>query len=175
MRHYTIKTEDVGVPFLRAFGSAWPVSGFLGRILAGDVGKRVYLCGGILLIENDEQRAARIACCDPTTPAKTDRLCQALHNHNPDDFEAISTPIMGATRCECPTGCGMIAVLHLYRVTAYLHETPIYDTLPVDFCEPCGGDALESGLYGVGDDQLEPHHGPDCIKRMLADNEGGQS
>ncbi len=238
MKHYTIKTEDVGVPHLRAFGQTWPVTGFMGRILKRDVGKRVYLRGGILQVENDEQYMARTSCGQPEAkfesaasyrdgrhrvgildldafevnvawlefeanwehlnpedlrlmriafdwameyhqPAKTDHLCQSQQtNHNPADFEAISAHLAPATRCGCPTGCGMLAVLPLFRVTAYVHESPIYDTLPVDFCEGCGDDALESGLYCVGDDLLEPHHGPDCIHRMSADagvGEGGQS
>lgn len=58
---YTLTTEDVGRPTLRIFGRTWLVSGFIGRILPGDVGKRVYLVGGILQVENDEQRAAREA------------------------------------------------------------------------------------------------------------------
>ncbi len=225
MRHYTLTTEDVGKAHLRAFGQVWPVSGFIGRILPRDVGKRVYVRGNtvggqILQVENDEQRAARIssgptsqfddnvawlqfmsdryANCGPAgwesprelrmmriafdwamtypkgqsaPPAKTDRLCQALHNHNPEDYDAK----MAAPRCGCPTGCGMMAVLHLFRITAYVHESPIYVDVATVFCEPCGDDALESGLYCVGDDLLEPHHGPGCVKRMHADAEGGQS
>ena len=61
MRHYTITTEDVGTKLLAAFGKLWPVQGFLGRILPGDVGKRVYLRAGVLQVENDEQRVARMS------------------------------------------------------------------------------------------------------------------
>ncbi len=165
MRHYTLTAEDVEKPFLRAFGQAWPMSGFIGRVLAGDVGKRVYLRGGILQVENDEQRAARV-----------DHPCQSLHNHSPEEYTAKP----GTTRCQRASGgCYLSATLHLFRVAAYVHETPIHDTLPIDFCEPCGDKALESGLYCVGDDLLEPHHGPGCINRMHADildgEEGGQS
>lgn len=58
---HTLTLADVGRPWLRAFGATWPVSGFIGRILADDVGKRVYLTDGILQVENDSQRAARLA------------------------------------------------------------------------------------------------------------------
>ncbi len=57
-----------------------------------------------------------------------------------------------------------------------VHETPIHDGEPTDFCEPCGDKALESGTFCVGDDLLEPNHGPGCIARMYADyKEEGQS
>ena len=197
MKHYTLTIEDVDKPHLKAFGRVWPVSGFLGRILPNDVGKHVYLRGGILQIENDEQRKARVAAdhtsmfdddvawlqfladlkergCGPlqdidritriafnwarrypkgqSTPmAKTDRLCQALHNHNSEDYDAMRA----APRCGCPTGCGVPAVLHLFLVTSYVHETPRYDDVATVFCEPCGEDALESGQYCAGDDLLE--------------------
>ena len=61
MRHYTITTEDVGKAHIRAFDQMWPVQDFLGRILPGDVGKRVYQRAGILQVENDEQYVARMA------------------------------------------------------------------------------------------------------------------
>ena len=48
-------------PWLRAFGNTWPVSDFIGRILPQDVGKRVYLVGGVLQVENEEQRKRRLA------------------------------------------------------------------------------------------------------------------
>lgn len=58
--YYTITEADVGQPIIHAFGRVHLVSGFLGRVLAGDVGKRVYQRGGILQIENNEQRDARV-------------------------------------------------------------------------------------------------------------------
>lgn len=62
MRQYReISTQDVEQPFFKAFGQVWPTSGFIGRVLRQDVGKRVYLVGGILQVENDEQRAMRLA------------------------------------------------------------------------------------------------------------------
>ncbi len=58
--YYTIKTEDVGTFALRAFGRRWPVSDFLGRVLARDIGKRVYLNpSGFLQVESDRQRDQR--------------------------------------------------------------------------------------------------------------------
>ena len=59
--YYTIAESDVGKHSIRAFGQTWPVSAFLGRVLAQDVGKRAYLIRGLyhLQVENDEQRAAR--------------------------------------------------------------------------------------------------------------------
>ncbi len=184
MKHYTLTAEDVGKPHLRAFGQVWPVSGFLGRILPNDVGKRVYLRGGILQVENDEQHEARMSCCEFgatfivdgsgqdihevwTIPnLKSPRLCQALHNHNPEDYDAMRA----APRCGCPTGCGMPARLHLFLVTAYVHWTPLHVDKATVFCEPCGDDALESGRYCAGEDLLEPHHGPGCIERMMNDD-----
>ena len=56
-----ILASDVGQEHFRAFGRVWPVEDFIGQILASDVGKRVYQVGDILQVENDEQRAERIA------------------------------------------------------------------------------------------------------------------
>lgn len=58
---YTITAGDVGKATIRAFGRPWAASSFIGVILPGDVGKRVYRRGTILQVENDEQRAARLA------------------------------------------------------------------------------------------------------------------
>lgn len=60
MREFVeIEATDVDSETFRAFGRNWPVCDFIGRILPGDVGKRVYLMRGILQVENDEQRAKR--------------------------------------------------------------------------------------------------------------------
>lgn len=56
---YTLAPGDVGRFMILAFGRAWMTSGFIGCVLAGDVGKRVYLVDGILQVENDEQRERR--------------------------------------------------------------------------------------------------------------------
>jgi len=58
-RYFTLLEYDVGKPTVRAFGHTWLVQTFMGQILPGDVGKRVYLCGGILQVENNEQREVR--------------------------------------------------------------------------------------------------------------------
>ena len=60
MRRYKEITEDdVGKSLFKAFGKQWPVSDFMGHILSIDVGKRVYLVGEILQVENDEQHTER--------------------------------------------------------------------------------------------------------------------
>ncbi len=59
-RHvHTILPRDVGRPWIRIEDRVWLVSGWIGRILPMDVGKRVYLSGGVLQVENDEQKTAR--------------------------------------------------------------------------------------------------------------------
>ncbi len=58
--YFTIEERHVGVPFIRELGDMWSVSGFAGRILPQDVGKRVYLVGNVLQMENDEQSAKRL-------------------------------------------------------------------------------------------------------------------
>lgn len=64
---YTLMEGDVGRAPLYAFGRAWSVGDFMGRILPGDVGKRVYRApmndgsGYVLQVENDQQRDARLA------------------------------------------------------------------------------------------------------------------
>ena len=55
----TIRQADVEHRLFKAFGRLWPTSDFIGRVLPGDVGKRVYLVGHILQVENEEQRARR--------------------------------------------------------------------------------------------------------------------
>ncbi len=58
-QYYEIRHDDVGRRHIRAFGRVWPVTNFIGVILPRDVGKRVYLRGDVLQVENDEQRYAR--------------------------------------------------------------------------------------------------------------------
>jgi len=61
MRQYREITEnDVGEPLFDAFGKMWVVGNFMGRILSIDIGKRVYLVGDILQVENDMQRSKRM-------------------------------------------------------------------------------------------------------------------
>jgi len=61
-----IRQADVGKPVFYGFGRRWFCCEFIGRILPGDVGKRVYRFGGIdgggaLQVESDRQRAERLA------------------------------------------------------------------------------------------------------------------
>lgn len=61
-RHYRELTiADVGRARLKAFGKTWLCADFIGQVLPQDVGKRVYLVGDILQVENDEQHASRKA------------------------------------------------------------------------------------------------------------------
>lgn len=61
MRQYReIVNADVGRPCFKAFGEVWGTAVFMGRILPQDVGKRVYLVGDILQVENNEQRNFRL-------------------------------------------------------------------------------------------------------------------
>ena len=57
---YEIQSTDIGKRFLRAFGRGWSLSDVLGYVQRGDVGKRLYLVDGILQVENNEQRDARV-------------------------------------------------------------------------------------------------------------------
>ncbi len=57
--HYELTREDVGQPIIRAFGQVWMVDAFMGQVLPGDVGKRVYIVRDVLQVENNEQRDAR--------------------------------------------------------------------------------------------------------------------
>lgn len=58
--YYEIQPSDVGRARIAAFGRTWPVVDFLGRVLPLDVGKRVYESGGVLQVENEEQRRFRM-------------------------------------------------------------------------------------------------------------------
>ena len=51
-----ITPADVGRSLFKAFGRQWPVSGFIGRIMPADVGKRVYRTGDrVVSVESAEQ------------------------------------------------------------------------------------------------------------------------
>lgn len=52
--------EDVGKPYILAFGRVWSVTSILGRIVPEDVGRRLYLVDGIIQAENDTQRNERL-------------------------------------------------------------------------------------------------------------------
>jgi len=72
MKFYTLQESDVGKATIRAFGRVWSVANFIGRILPGDVGKRVFhnATVDIVQVENDEQRAKRAARRRPRTEHK---------------------------------------------------------------------------------------------------------
>ena len=57
---YELGEKDVGKPTIRAFGRTWPVEDFIGEVRTGDVGKRVVRRGGVLQVENEEQRFERL-------------------------------------------------------------------------------------------------------------------
>lgn len=58
--YFTITSDDVGRTAFKQFGKVWPIADSLGLVLPHDIGKRVYLIGDILQIENDEQRNQRL-------------------------------------------------------------------------------------------------------------------
>lgn len=60
--YYVIKRTDVGQPTIHFLGNTWLVENFIGQILPGDVGKRVYIVSpDVLQVENDEQFRTRTA------------------------------------------------------------------------------------------------------------------
>lgn len=61
---HVITKADVGKSHHRIAGRTWPVSGWIGSVLPGDVGKRVYLSDDVLQVENDEQRDERVRSLD---------------------------------------------------------------------------------------------------------------
>ena len=69
-RFRDITQDDVGRSVFRAFGTTWQTSSFIGRITSLDVGKRVYLSGDIVQVENDEQFAQRKAAAPAITTSK---------------------------------------------------------------------------------------------------------
>ena len=64
--HYELTKEDVGQPIIHAFEQVWMVDAFMGQILPGDVGKRVFVVKDstdkfdFLQVENNEQRDDRL-------------------------------------------------------------------------------------------------------------------
>ena len=61
-----IQKLDVGRSTIKAFGRNWPVVNFMGDIQPNDVGKRIYLVGDILQVENNEQRDKRVTLVEKT-------------------------------------------------------------------------------------------------------------
>jgi hypothetical protein len=58
---FTIEPHHIGKSWIKVGTHGYSVSGFLGRVLPGDIGKRVFRVNGILQVENDQQRDARLA------------------------------------------------------------------------------------------------------------------
>lgn len=59
---FTITAEHVSKPRTLGIHIWYPLIQCMGRLLPGDVGKRVYDCGnGVWQVENDEQRDRRLA------------------------------------------------------------------------------------------------------------------
>jgi hypothetical protein len=51
---------DIEKAHIQVAGRTWPTSGFIGRILPTDVGKKIFLVDNTLQVENDDQRAIRL-------------------------------------------------------------------------------------------------------------------
>ncbi len=127
MSYYTITEADVGQHAICCFGKFWPVEEFLGRVLPHDVGKRVYLRGEIVQVENNEQRDRR-----------QDRpKCECANSGRP------KTEVSGPHHPNGGPDCGQPAVMHLFQVGM---------VAPINFCELCGDAALESGLFVTGEE-----------------------
>ena len=65
-RFYTIRVGDIGAKFLKLPTSIGtkrvvPLDSFLGYVQKCDVGKRIYLTGGIYQVESIEQMKKRIS------------------------------------------------------------------------------------------------------------------
>lgn len=59
--YVVIQESDVGKSTMRLSDTAYhSVSGFIGAVLKGDVGKRVYLSKGVAQVENDQQFQERV-------------------------------------------------------------------------------------------------------------------
>jgi hypothetical protein len=65
LRFYELQSSDVGASTIHCFGKGWQVASFLGQVLAGDVGKRVYEVpfhvgnGSFIQVESDGQFSSR--------------------------------------------------------------------------------------------------------------------
>jgi hypothetical protein len=67
-----ITQDDVGLALFKAFKKHWVVADFIGRITSLDVGKRVFLREGVLRVESNAQRAARLK--DPQAAVEITKL-----------------------------------------------------------------------------------------------------
>lgn len=136
---YTITEADLGQPFIRAFMRVWAVVNFLGRVLPSDVGKRVSLRDGVLQVESSAQRDARLAPSPLAvdTCECADVSCKAAPWH-----KGVAMQVHGETLFEGSTTCGRPGEVHLFRMD-------MGDARPVVFCDPCGDDALDSGVFAA--------------------------
>lgn len=61
MNFYEIQYSDIGKRNINAFGTVCAIGSLLGYVRRVDVGKRIYLVDGVMQVESDEQRDARLA------------------------------------------------------------------------------------------------------------------
>lgn len=132
---YTITHADVSSFAIRAFGKVWPAVDFIGRVMLQDIGKRVYLRGEILQVENHKQFAARLAREHEEAPADPDSRCECGEHVCPLTLDTGMHPAGEV--------CGLPAVMHLFPVQR--------GNEPTVFCDGCGDDAMQGGLYATGE------------------------
>jgi len=92
---HEITRSDVGKTVLRIFGRTWPVEDFMGRIYPFDVGKRIFLVGDILQVENDEQRDTRIARRNPLKALRSRKWKIGFIDRGINDYAVVegTTPL----------------------------------------------------------------------------------
>lgn len=134
--YFTIRHSDVSSFTIRAFGRAWPVQDFMGRIMLQDVGKRVYLRGGVLQVENHEQFAARLADEHAAAEEGFTNTCECEEHVCPLTLNTGKHPAGDV--------CGLPGEMHLFPLQR--------GNEPTVFCERCGDDAILGGLYASGED-----------------------
>lgn len=135
--YYTITKADIGKSTIIAWGKAWHVSSFIGRILGpkgehrGDVGKRVYrveTAAGdhILQVENDSQFLARLRReAEEHVPVTPSRILTELHKAKvpwtPTNKAGYRFP--HKPPCDCPE-CGeaMVAQRAIRKLLRELDE-----------------------------------------------------
>jgi hypothetical protein len=78
---FTIAAEHVHKSTVQVGRNIHHLGSAIGRVQPGDVGKRVYRVGDILQVENDDQRAARLA--GPLRPAEQRARAERERNAAP--------------------------------------------------------------------------------------------
>lgn len=134
--YFTIRKSDVSSFTIRAFGRVWPVVDFIGRIMLQDIGKRVYLRGGILQVENHEQFAARLAAERAAAKDDPPSRCECEEHVCPLTLDTGMHPAGDV--------CGLPGVMRLFPLQR--------GNEPAVFCDGCGNDAVKGGLYASGED-----------------------